>query len=399
MNADLATLTYEESAASGDNIIITASDSRTGADPNQLRIAVTAPLDFTHDRDDLIGGPGGNLFVATNDTIGRHDIAIGGPGINTLALEGKGTFDLAKPKTLENIQIVTAQEGQGKFHHGKVKIASQVQTVILRDGMDGVTVNVAPAVLNPQNPLPSTITIIGADNNDVINLASGNDVVILGSAAETVHGGSGDDTSFVDANTIGATIDGGTSGKSQIQVTGGGTLVMGPSITDVSLVELDPSKHAYNFAANAIAGLTVEDLSHGHDTLTAGAAGQTLEGGANGKETFVGFGSGETLYRDTADQFDGDTIENFSAGDGIDVRNLKFDSKTQVSFMASSATQGVLTISENGKTQAQIALFGQLSAASFTVQSDGAGGALILDPPSTHPNPPSVTDQTNHHHH
>ncbi len=107
----------------------------------------------------------------------------------------------------------------------------------MRSGFNA-TVNVsADPTFNAANPDPATITIIGAANADVINLASGNDIVTLGSTQETAHGGSGNDTFNVTAATIGATIDGGT-GQSALDVTGGGTVTMGANITRIATVLL-----------------------------------------------------------------------------------------------------------------------------------------------------------------
>ena len=416
VNADLATLAFADPTKVADVIQIQASDSRTGvAAPAQ--IDMIAPFYFTRGKDNLAGGAGNDLFIAADGTLNSCDTADGAGGTNTLLLQGGGYFDLGAPTKLANIQVVDAQEAQPSWnqhgsdgghgpgdawgddqnHHGDAGGGDRWghggdgggdghgytgQMVVLRDGMNTVTVNVAPAALDPHNPNPATITIIGANNNDVINLASGADTVVMGSAAETVNGGSGADTIIVDGSTIGATINGGTSGKSVLEVRGGGTVTMGGSVTNIAEVALDKSDHAWTFTANATAGLVVDDQSDKSDTLVAGAAGQTLEGGAGGKETFVGFGSGKTTYADDAKHLNGDTIDNFSDGDAIDVQGLAFDSKTQVSFKATSATSGILTISENGHIAAKVALFGQLAAATFTAQSDGAGGALILDPPT-----------------
>lgn len=264
-------------------------------------------------------------------------------------------------------------------------MGSQVQIITLRNGMNGVTVNVAPAVLNPKNPLPATIVIDGANNNDVINLASGDDVVVVGSAAETVNGGSGPDSIFVAKATIGATINGGTSGESDLWVSGGGVMAMGPSISHIAEVFLTPAGTTYNFTANAIAGLTVDDLSSGADTIAAGGAGQTLAGGANGKETFVGFGSGVTTYEDTASALNGDTIRNFSPTDVIDVSGLAYNAsgskKTAVSFTPISSTEGTLTVMEGKTIEARVLIFHAAMVGSFTASSDGHGGTKIVDPP------------------
>ncbi len=245
-----------------------------------------------------------------------------------------------------------------------------------------MTLNVAAATLNPGNPRPATITINAGVNNAVINLASGADNVTLGSNLQTVHGGSGADTINVTSASIGASIDGGTSGASQLLVSGGGTLAMGSSITNIATAVLQRATTAYNFTANGIAGLVVNDLNTLADKVTAGGAGQTLSGGAAGELTMVGFGSGVTTYSDNLATLNGDTIQNFSANDRIDVRD--FGAGVTVGFSPVSSTQGTLTVDVNGVQKAAISLFGQLMNASFTTQSDGAGGTYIVDPPVQH---------------
>jgi Ca2+-binding RTX toxin-like protein len=141
---------------------------------------------------------------------------------------GAGTFNLPLPTTLTNMQIINAQEGQP----GDRSCASEVQTVTLRNDLDA-TVNVVATPANPNNPKAATINIIGAQNADVINLASGNDIVTVGSGQETVNGGSG-----IDEVVVTAAINGGTSGKSSLVVTGGGTVTMGSSVTNISTVLL-----------------------------------------------------------------------------------------------------------------------------------------------------------------
>ena len=210
-------------------------------------------------------------------------------------------------------------------------------------------------------------------------------MVVVGSNLEVVNGGSGNDTIDVTASTIGATIDGGTSGQSLLVVSGGGTVNMGASITRVATVDLALASSAYKFTANGIAGLVVDDLSTHADTIAAGAAGQTLTGGASGQETFVGFGSGVTTYKDTAPVINGDTINNFNPADKIDLAGLAFGPSTTVSYTPITANSGTLDVFVSSVLQAQVALFGQLAAASFTAHDDGAGGTLILDPPLSSP--------------
>ncbi len=115
--------------------------------------------------------------------------SIGGGGTNTLDLEGGGSFNLAAPAALNNIQVVNATEGQ----------AAAEPIIFLRNGTD-LTLNLASAATNPQS---AGAVVHGADNDDTINLGSGNDIVDLGGTGETVNGGSGNDVLLRDGATIG----------------------------------------------------------------------------------------------------------------------------------------------------------------------------------------------------
>jgi hypothetical protein len=150
---------------------------------------------LTIGKDNIVAGAGNDTFVAATNTLSSGDVINGGGGTNTLLLAGGGTFNLALPATLTNIQYVSAQEGQGGT-------GGTAQTVTLRAGLN-LTVNVA-ADPNSGDTAP-TITIVGAANSDVINLGPGlgNDTVTLG-AGETVNGNNGNDTFNVTAGSIGA---------------------------------------------------------------------------------------------------------------------------------------------------------------------------------------------------
>jgi Ca2+-binding RTX toxin-like protein len=129
---------------------------------------------------------------------------------------------MALPTTLTDIQLITAQEGKAAYAAGGTTYLAQNQIVTLRSGLDA-TVNVnADAAVDPGNPKAPTITIIGAQNAAVINLASGNDTVDVGDPRETVNLGAGNDTILVTSATIGATIGNGT-GTNTLEVTGGGS--------------------------------------------------------------------------------------------------------------------------------------------------------------------------------
>ena len=212
--------------------------------------------------DTVNGGPNNNTIIAGSNTLSAGDQINGGVGgTNQLELTTAGTFNLKLPTTLTNVQIVNAQEGQAAFSNGTHSFAATNQVVTLRDGLN-VTVDVTSALINPENPKPATITIIGANDASVINLANGNDVVTVGSAAETVHGGTGNDQIQVTASTIGATIDGGT-GQSTLDVLGGGSVVMGATVTDISTVLLASTPSAMSFVANGTSGLVVDERQQG----------------------------------------------------------------------------------------------------------------------------------------
>lgn len=323
----------------------------------------------------MAGGADKNTIVAANATLSSGDQINGGSGgANTLDLTGAGTFNLTLPTTLTNVQIVDAQEGQAAYSVGSQSFAANNKIVTLRSGLN-VTVDVSPAVINPLNPKPATITIVGANDASVINLASGNDVVTVGSPAETVHGGTGADQIQVTASMIGATIDGGT-GNSTLDVLDGGSVVMGASITNISGVTLASTPGAMSFIANGIAGLVVTDSSKGADTVAAGGLNQTLTGGS-GLDTFTGFSGGATTFKDLAAAINGDTINNFlSPGDMIDFTNVSFATLSKGFVENGGGTAGVLSVSD-GTHNAAATLTGSFSAANFSAAPDGGGGTSI----------------------
>lgn len=115
------------------------------------------------------------------------------------------------------------------------------------------------------------------------------------SAGSTYLGGSGADEFVVNASTIAATIDGGSSGKNSLTVTGGGAVTMGANITDIAAVRLiaGAGTSPYNFTANDLPGLVIftstgPDIIHdgaGGDIVNINSAAATVFGGG-GKDTF-----------------------------------------------------------------------------------------------------------------
>ena len=331
--------------------------------------------------DMVLGGPAEDIVVATSNTLNSGDQIDGAEGANLLVLSGAGAFNLSAPATLANIAQIDAQEGQAAYSGGGKTFDAQNQIVVLRAGLD-VTVNVeADASFSAANPKPATITIVGAANSDVINLASGNDVVTVGGSDETVNLGSGNDSIKVNAATIGATIGNGT-GFDTLDVTGGGTMAMGSNISDIAEVLLSPASTAYRFISNAISGLTINDSSTTTvDVLTAGGAHQTLTGGGAGKVEFVGAAAGDDTFKNLAALFNGDTMSGFGAnGDVIDLPDVGSAGLKPLSYVQTTATSGKLTVSDGVHTAA-ITLLGQYIANGFHSTSDGGVGTAITYQP------------------
>ena len=419
-----------------------ASGYQGALSPETLTIKGTitaASYTLTAGIDTIAAGSGNHTIVAAANTLSQGDsINAGTPGTNTLQLLGGGTFNLALPTTLSNIQTITAQEGQG----------ATAQTITLRAGLNAA-VKVAPDTAGDASP---TITIIGASNTDVISLGSGNDVVTMG-AGETVNGGGGNNTFYATSATIRSTINGGT-GTNILVVTGGGTVNMGGVITGISKVSLASPTI---FAANTTANLTIVGSTAGGDTITLGAASQsvvsggtkelikataanagasvsgvgsnsTLEitsagsvtlnpatnvatvkldaasmlglngmafmtaiaatsgstiiaGGTNqtltstaGAATLFGYAGGGDTFRGSAAGLNGDTIQGLVASDSIDITNLAF--AHAVLSVAASGGNTVVTATSGG-TSTVFTLAGDYSASGFMLASDGVTGTVI----------------------
>ena len=371
VDAALATLTDQDPQFSADSITVAASDS-TGLQATPDTILVGHTFVLTKGTDTVAGGPGPDVVQAASATLTSGDTISGNGGSDTLALTGAGTFNLAAPAGIAGIGTITAQEGQAAYGG----IAAQNQIVNLRNGMDATVIVAADAALNPANPHAPSITIVGAQNAATIQLASGNDTVTVGGPLETVLGGSGNDTIIVSQATVGGRIDGG-GGVNTLNVTGGGSLVMGSNIANIQLVTLSAATTAYNFTANGLSGLLVNDASSGADTVTAGGISQTLTGGGAGHMTFIGSSAGGDIFSDTSTLFNHDTIGGFgAAGDSIDITDILNGTGLQVGFDQTTEAGGVLTVS-NGTHSASINLAGQFNVSGFTHIADSGNGVLI----------------------
>ena len=266
---------------------------------------------------DTIAGTGADTITATTDTLTAGDHIDGGPGANTLDLVGGGTFNLALPATLADVQTILAQEGQG----------ASAQIVTLRAGLDA-TVDVAVDP-NIADTAPG-ITILGAANHDRIVLGTGTDRVTLG-VGETLDATAGTAIVTVNAASIADAISGST-GHTTLLVSGGGTAVMGSNIAGITAIDL---LQATKLTVNATPGLTVSG---------------------------------------TATQLGGSVLSGLGVGDGLDITNLAPAGATLTAItLAGSGT--TLRLSD-GTATTQVTLAGALPPEGLALSSDGHGGTL-----------------------
>jgi len=145
------------------------------------------------------------------------------------------------------------------------------------------------------------ITIVGAQNSDVIVLGSGHDTVYLG-AGETLAGNGGVATVHLNAASAGDKIGG--TGTLNLVVDGGGTVALGNNVLNASSVTLSQTT---TFAANSLAGLSITGSAAGHDVIVLGAAGQSVNGG----------GAAEHILAQAA--YAGDAITGAGAGSVLEI--------------------------------------------------------------------------------
>jgi hypothetical protein len=374
--AQMVSLATNAVGTFSETVVLTASGSNasgySGALPSET-LTVTGTVTsagptvytLTGGPQTIVGANGGDLFIAGPGTLNSRDNLTGGTGANVLQLTGGGSFDLNAPKTLANIQTVTAYEGQAPAAPGGVDTR---QTVLLRDGASE-TVNVVSSTPAGGNANPETIAIYGGTGADVINLGQGSDLVVLGSKTESVNGGGG--TALVQATAAfaGAQVIGG-SGQTTLELTTGGTAALNANTTQVT-VQLD---QATNLALSGMGFISAIGEVSGN-TITAKAAGQTL-GGMAGGDTLTGFSGFGDTFSGTAAGLLGDMIKGFGGNDLIDLTNVAFGVSGPSLSYTGNATKGTLGVSD-GTHAASLTMFGNFSQSHFHVATDGHSGTLV----------------------
>ncbi len=121
-------------------------------------------------------------------------------------------------------------------------------------------------------------------------------------------------------------------------------------------------------------------------TISGGGFVEVASGGVTSGSLFT-FASGNLigadLQLDDSLHFSGGLVAGFAQPDTLDLRDIPFTSGvTSFSYASGNVgnTSGTLTVTSGGLS-ANITLLGQYVAGNFHIQTDGAGGTLVTDPP------------------
>jgi hypothetical protein len=91
-------------------------------------------------------------------------------------------------------------------------------------------------------------------------------------------------------------------------------------------------------------------------------------------------GAFDTTFKDTAALLNGDTIQNWAAGDIVDVTGLAYVASGQGQTTLSFGTSGgntTVALLAGGVQKTSVTLTGSYNPANFTIGSDGGTGTAI----------------------
>jgi hypothetical protein len=230
-------------------------------------------------------------------------------------------------------------------------------------------------------------TIAGTGGTALAFHGTGGVLIVEGGAAFTGKVVGDDSTLELDrqggAGTIAgigvAAAGGGFSGFTDIRVASGADWTVAGSnaiAADTTLVNDGTLIATGTLAASgAVAGAGVIDIAAGARLDAAGAvgAGQT-----------IGFAGDGALAIGDAGAF-GAGLAGFGQGDGINLTSFAFSAAEKLHFAENAAkTAGTLVVTD-GAMRLALTLFGQFTAAGFSVKTDGHSGSIITYTPTATP--------------
>ena len=389
--------------------------------------------------DTIDGGGGNNVLNGGGDDdiflVGTKTSAntyIGGAGFDTIQGNGDDAVILLTTGSLSGIESIVS----GGF---AVTIAGTagVDVIDLRpvdipdgeialiDGKDGNdTIYGTNANINSGSTGADTIVggtgddrIFGGSGDDIIEGGADFDYLDGGAGLDTINGNLGDDTivasgldflfgdegndTFLARGGAANNFDGGADFDTILAVANGNIAI--ESIVDIERID------GGGFANVNLTGLTTGGVldftgvelvginsivgsgqsddfigSDGNDRILGGGGADLLNGGA-GNDTIsgggaideLGGGDGADTFKDTIANLTGDTINDFAAGDKIQITNLAFSSAITLAFDTTTNTLSIDSDGAGPKKAFAITTLGGLSVANFMAVSDGAAGTFI----------------------
>lgn len=397
--AEYYTVTLENSNQSNEAFSGVTSDDATVTTANSALDGTASSgttFTLTSGIDNLVGGPGDDIFITDNKTANAGDTLDGGPGSDTLQLFGTAT--LGNLTSIENVEVANS------VLNVNTSVNSGITSVLLKDtdinsagGTHAVTYTLGSGqTLTLQNISDSTA---GGDTIDLAGSSTTRNLILngvgTGSTADVIIddvGGSaissstwnvqadGTATNYVIGNSGGAatvrtlnltgtgnlTLDS-TSGISAelrtITNSGTGNLTAtttaAPSATTGMTITGGSGKDSISINTAAAAGvlnkLTTADLMGGDDTLTIGAltaatdiaSGAAFAGG-DGSDTLI-IANAAVVNATTGKQFNG--FETFATANGtVDMDNL--GSTNTIGTVALGALAGGVVLNDVAESTA-----------------------------------------------
>ena len=359
------------------HVVVTSSEG-TSSVKSSVDIAVTV--------DSVFEIKAGDTFHMNGDTLTDHTVTVNGTLIGFGTVTGSGGI-------LDSINIgpsglIEASSSHSLDLNGNITGSGTLEltnnTTMEIGGSVASSVKVffdigagSTGELKLDDPVHFHAPITGFGGSDIIDLHNSNFAylgtgpTLLNSSHLTATLGSGGSTETISLVSM-------TSSETVITVSEGGT-------TATINLEGNYTGHSFTFSSDGSGGTQFVDP-------LAIYSGATLELPGASADNVLFINNAEisgTLVLDNATAFTGQ-ISGFTGtsaqSDAIDLKGITFNSETTWTYTANSAgTGGALTISEGATVVDTLNFAGNYTAANFTVQSDGNGGTLISDPPTSSP--------------